>query len=223
MHLCVATERFRRMFETMIFKVISFSRYCTSLGGKTPQVTPKGLKCERGAWNQQNKSHPTQIQKSPQHQRTRSWKPHFTRKCNLVKSNKTENYLRIVTRTGNADYIYSDYLWIHRWMAHAAYLKETFKHQNLFNLPGNSQVDGPCSLLSEDLQISMNLRVTCEFTGGWPNQLILPRPSGINESSDYLWIHRWVANSAYLNKSFEYQWIFGLPVNSQVSGPINLS
>ena len=48
----------------------------------------------------------------------------------------------------------------------------------------------------------MNLRVTCEFTGGWPNQLILPRPSGINESSDYLWIHRWVAYPAYLNRTF---------------------
>ena len=65
----------------------------------------------------------------------------------------------------------------------------------------------------------MSLRITCEFTGEWSIQLILTRPSNINESSDYLWIHRWVAQSTYLSKTFKYQWIFGLPVNSLVDGP----
>ena len=80
----------------------------------------------------------------------------------------------------------STYLGIHRWMAHSAYFQKTLKHQEIFDLPMNSQVDGPCSLPEEDLQTSGNLQFTCEFTGRWLIRLTLRRPSDINESSDYL-------------------------------------
>ena len=91
----------------------------------------------------------------------------------------------------------SDYLWIHDQVANS-------------------------DLLTRPSDIKKSLEyLYYEFTGGWPIQLILTRPSNIKESLDYLWIHRWIPHSAYLDKTFNYQGISGLPVNSQVGGPFS--
>ena len=61
-------------------------------------------------------------------------------------------------------------------------------------------MDSPFSLPRQDLQLSMNLLITCEFTIRWPCQVNFRRLQDMSWSSDYLWIHDRVAHSTNYTK-----------------------
>ena len=85
--------------------------------------------------------------------------------------------------------------------AHSAHHEKIYRYPRKLEIPVNSQVDGPFSTPWEDRWISKVLQNACESTGGWPTQQIMRRVVDINDLGRYLWIHRWMAHSAYLKKA----------------------
>ena len=117
--------------------------------------------------------------------------------------------------------ISSDYLWIHDRVAPPTHQTQISRHQHIFRLPVNSRSGGLSNSSHPDFKTSAYLQITCEFTIGWPLQLISLRLQDSSWSSDYLWIHDQVAQSTNLKKTWGHQLIFRLPVNSRSGGPFN--